>query len=132
RGIARSNPVAYATRCLLFAPDEAAAVIAVKYRNLVDHMSLRFASQLWINRQGQRLGGRTFRFRKVAIFVFQIEKAFLQMEWDRIVNLAFNFVAAEMRLQLIPPHRANDKPMIDVMITGALPTWLGRKNDGIP
>src|SRR5204862_6042053 len=77
-------------------------------------------------------GGRAFCFRKVALLMFQIEKAFLQMERDRVVNLAFNFVAAEMRLQLIPRHRANDKLMIDVMITGARPIWLGRTNNGIP
>src|SRR5438874_13435205 len=36
-----------------------------------------------------------------------------------------------MCLQRIPRYGANDKLVIDVMITGALPIWLGWKNDGI-
>src|SRR2546421_12606945 len=111
--------------------DDADASLAVKFRYLVQHKSLRFVTQLWINRQSKGFGSRAFRFRKVARFVFQIKKAFLQMEWNRIVNLTSNFVAGEMRFQFIPPLCPNDKLMIDVMITGAFPIGLGRKNDGI-
>src|SRR5207302_9319402 len=53
------------------------------------------------------------------------------MEWDRIVNLASNFVAGEMRFQFIPRLRPDDELMIDVMIAGALSIWLSWKNDGI-
>src|SRR4029079_1605343 len=102
----------------------------VKFRDLVYHKSLRFATQFWINWQSQCYRGRAFCFRKVALLIFQIEKTFLQMELNRLVNLASNFVGGEMRLQLIPRYGANDKLVIDVMITGALPIWLPPGEEG--
>src|SRR5438046_2978450 len=68
------------------------SLLVVKFRDLVDHKSLRFATQFWINWQSQCFRGRAFCFRKVALLMFQIEKTFLQMERNRVVNLASNFV----------------------------------------
>src|SRR5256714_5654315 len=107
------------------------ALLAVKFRDFVHHKSLCFATQFWINWQSQCFRGRAFCFGKVALLMFQIEKTFLQMERNRVVNLASNFVAGEMRLQLVPRYGANDKLVIDVMIISALPIWLGWKNGGI-
>src|SRR5260370_40748274 len=95
-------------------------ILAVKFRNLVHHKPLRIAAQLWIDRQSQRLGSRAFRFRKVALLMFQIEKTFLQMKWHRIVDLTSNFVAGQICFPLIPHYGANDKLMVDVMMAVAV------------
>src|SRR5947199_688489 len=95
------------------------SLLVVKFRDFVDHKSLRFATQFWINGQSQCFRGRAFCFRKVALLMFQIEKTFLQMERNRVVNLASNFAASEMRLQLVPRSCANYKLVIDVMIISA-------------
>src|SRR5881227_2998909 len=92
------------------------ATSAIKRSDAINHVSLRFTRNLRINRQSQRLARGVFALWKITLLVAEINKTFLLVKCERVVNRRLDLAFAQVLAQSIAHRCANDILMINVMI----------------
>ena len=83
-------------------------------RDSVHNGRLHFGRELGIDGQGEGFLGRPFRFREIPLRIPQITEAFLQMEWDGIINLRPDPGLPQMGHEFVPLRNAYHVLIVNV------------------
>ncbi len=86
--------------------------VAVEVLHPIHHILLLRHGQLRIYRKCQGLPGSPIRLGKLPLHMPQILEAFLEMEWERILDFGPDPLSAEERLERIPLDDPDDELIV--------------------